>query len=147
MPGFSAEVSMPSYVLKDGSQPIGPVLETDSATVVTVTYSFSGRRVYDAFSAQSSLRLAPYPLTKGYLRNQVNESSEQLRLLAIDALSPRAAEFHATTMQSVLSAIEKNSSHVEAEYLFVFNEQTASYRLTTSPNDSPLEKTETTNLT
>ena len=137
MPRFSADATTPSHVLREGSQPIGPVVvNLDSGLIWTAIYCFSSKRTYDVFSASSPLALTPYPLVKGYLQNQVNGSREGLQLLAIDASGPLAPTLHAATMECVLDAMKNKIKHVNAEYLFVFDQEVSAYRMASMASEA-----------
>ena len=52
--------------------------------------------------ANSQQALRPYPLVKGYLRNQIDAPGDSLQLVVIDAASPCEPCLHAATIEAVL---------------------------------------------
>ena len=144
MPVFLVDATTPSHVLMDGGQRIGPaVTQLGSAPICTVIYGFSSKCAYDAFRSNSPLALTPYPLVKGYLRNQIDETSDGIKLVAIDAMGPLAPTLYAATMESVLDSMEKMLTHVNAAYLLEFDQEVSAYWLATVPegSGSPVEHT------
>ena len=88
MPLSTVAASTPNYVLIDGNLRIGPkVLPLDAGMGCSAIYGFSEKGAYDRFCANSQLALKPYPLVKGYLRNQIDALGEALKLVVIDAAS------------------------------------------------------------
>ena len=129
------DATTPSHVLMDGDQCLGPpLMPFDSGRACAAIYGFSGKAAYDTFSAASPLALTPYPLVKGYLRNQINEAGEGLKLIAIDAVGPLVPTLNAAPLQCVLDAMEEKTRHVNAGYLLVFNEEASAYRIATMPS-------------
>ena len=115
-------VPTPNYVLLDEKGPIGPKLVENSAQPLgTVIYGFSDKAPYDAFRANGLLGLKPYPLVKGYLRNQIAAQRGDERLLVVvDATGPSAERVDAVTMQSALEAQQQSAKelNVFAELTF-----------------------------
>ena len=61
----------PYYVLMEGFHRVGPkVVQLHAAVECSPVYGFSSKGSYDKFCTNSELALKPYPLVKGYLRNQ-----------------------------------------------------------------------------
>lgn len=120
----------PYYVLMDGSHRIGPtVVPLHSGIECSPIYGFSDKDAYDGFCMNSRLALAPYPLVKGYLRNQSSAPDNGLKLLVIDAAGPHAPSLHAATIEAVLEAQENRMIHVSAVYRLVFVQQAEAYRV------------------
>ena len=73
MPMSAVVADTPNYVLMDGNLRIGSkVVRLDAGIECSAIYGFSDKGPYDEFSANSQLALKPYPLVKGYLRNQID---------------------------------------------------------------------------
>ena len=129
MPMKAALRATPHYVLMDGKLPIGPsMLPPESNLECSRIYGFSDKEPYDAFCADSEMALTPYPLVKGYLRNELS-GPDGLKLVVVDAAGPRDPYLHAATMEAVLEAHEKGMAHVIAAYQLVFDEQAEAYRV------------------
>ena len=107
-------VPTPNYVLLDEKGPIGPKLVENSAQPLgTVIYGFSDKVPYDAFRANGLLGLRPYPLVKGYLRNQIAARRGDERLLVVvDATGPAADRLNTVTMESVFEAQQQSAKEV-----------------------------------
>ena len=76
----------PYYVLNDEDGRIGPkVIPLNTGVECMPIYGLSDKRPYDRFCAKSELALKPYPLVKGYLRNQIDALGDVLKLVVIDA--------------------------------------------------------------
>ena len=129
MPTFSADRSTPTYVLMKENRRIGPRLTPDSDKKCDVIYGFSNKTAYEAFRQNSDVALTPYPLVRGYLRNQVEEPRKEHKLVAIDALGPLDATLPATTMGTVLEAQEEGIDHVVAVYLLTLSAAANAYQL------------------
>lgn len=129
--GFS---NTPRYVLKDGSRPFCPsVSQTSSDDKVTVVFGFSDKPQYDAFMSHCSVALTPYPLVKGYLKNQIdadsNADSHGLKLIVLDAVGPTTAVHYAATMQDVLESFDGKQDSVAVSYRLVLDEASESFQL------------------
>jgi hypothetical protein len=132
MPLSTVATSTPNYVLIDGNLPTGPrVVRIDATTECSVMYGFSGKGPYDKFRTNSRQALKPYPLVKGYLRNQMEAPGESLKLVVIDAAGPREPYVQAATIEAVLEAQESGAAHVTSAYRLAFDEQTNAYRVDT----------------
>ena len=116
-------VPTPNYVLLDEKGPIGPKLVENSAQPLgTVIYGFSDKAPYDAFRANGLLGLRPYPLVKGYLRNQIAAQRGDERLLVVvDATGPAADRLNAVTMESVLEAQQQSAKEVNVSSELTFD--------------------------
>ena len=75
-------------------------------------YGFSDKQPYDLFCANCELPLTPYPLVKGYLKNQIAESGDAVHLVVVDAAGPQETQLNAATMNSVLEAQEQKANQV-----------------------------------
>ncbi len=117
-------VSTPFYVLMDGNQRIGPpVADADPESFI---YGFSDKGPYDQFCANCERELKPYPLVKGYLRNQIDEASA--KFIVIDADGPQQNSVHAATVKAVLEAHESQSEQVATACCLNFDDATNQYR-------------------
>lgn len=120
----------PYYVLLEGKCRIGPkVLPLHSRIECSPIYGFSDKGPYDRFCANSQLALTPYPLVKGYLRNQIEAADERLHLVVVDAVGPSQPLLHATTMEVLLEAQEKRTVHVTLTHQLTFDQQADAYRV------------------
>lgn len=119
----------PFYVLMDGSRRIGPQVAGSEAEAFT--YGFSDKGPYDKFGANCEVSLKPYPLVKGYLRNQVDAACA--KFIVIDAEGPRQSSLRAATVQAVLEAQESGSLQVATACCLIFDKATNEYRK--SPED------------
>jgi hypothetical protein len=122
--------STPNYVLIDGNVAIGPrVVPLDASTECSAIYGFSDKGPYDKFCANSQQALKPYPLVKGYLRNQIDAQGDSLKLVVIDAAGPSEPYLHAATIEAALDAQEHRAAHVTAAYRLTFDEEANVYRV------------------
>jgi hypothetical protein len=129
MPLSTVAASTPNYVLIDGNLRIGPkVLPLDAGMGCSAIYGFSDKGPYDRFCANSRLALKPYPLVKGYLRNQIDAPGDSLKLVVIDAAGPGEPYLHAATLKAVLEAQETHAAYVTAAYRLMFDEGANAYR-------------------
>lgn len=129
----------PSDVLMDGKQPIGPVLlPLDSGKACIAIYGFSSKRLYDAYCEKSEQALAPYPLVKGYLRNQLENATDTILLVVVDAVGPDESHLNAATMQSVLEAQETRSSQLAVSFRLSRDEPSHAYRVEKNSSNSVL---------
>jgi hypothetical protein len=120
----------PYYVLMDGNRRIGPhIVPLDVGIECSSIYGFSDKDPYDRYCLHSQVALTPYPLVKGYLRNQTSAPVDGLKLVVVDAAGPREPYLHAATMEAVLEAHENRMSHVTAAYRLVFDQQAEAYRV------------------
>jgi hypothetical protein len=92
-------------------------------------YGFSGKVSYDTFLTNSQLALKPYPLVKGYLRNQTGVPSDELKIVVVDAAGPRDPHLRAVTLEAVLEAQENRTTHVTAAYQLTFVQNANAYSL------------------
>jgi len=130
MPMTTVDASTPNYVLIDGALRIGPkVVPFYAGLECSAIYGFSDKRPYDKFCANSQLALKPYPLVKGYLRNQIDAPGDSLKLVVIDAAGPSEPCLHAATMEAVLEAQESRAAHVTTAYRLTFDEEANTYRV------------------
>jgi hypothetical protein len=98
----------PNYVLLDGTKRFGPdVLALESGRDCIAVYGFSDKSSYDAFCKNTTVALTPYPLMKGYLKNQIESDEDTLLIMAIDAAGPDEPIVNASTFPVVLEAREK----------------------------------------
>ncbi|WP_404308607.1 hypothetical protein [Neorhodopirellula lusitana] len=126
----------PQYVLKDGAHPTCPALvqpqdapgAAQQASQTTVLFGFSDKPEYDAFLAESSLALTPYPLVKGFLTNQIELAPDALKLIVLDAASPNQATLNAATLQTVLDAMQSRSDTVAVSHHLILEESSSAYR-------------------
>ena len=129
MPLKTVAASTPSYVLIDGNLRIGPkVVPLDAGMECSAIYGFSDKGPYDKFCAKNQQALKPYPLVKGYLRNQI-DAPNSLKLVVIDAAGPNEPYLHAATIEAVLEAQESRAAHVTAAYRLTFDEEANAYRV------------------
>lgn len=120
----------PRYVLMDKNGRIGPrVALLEEGIECSVIYGFSDKVTYDSYCLQGQQELAPYPLVKGYLSNQVDSSGSCLKLVVIDAVGPHEPYLYASTMKTVLEAIERKAVHVTADYLLKLDELIDVYKV------------------
>lgn len=130
MPLSTVAASTPNYVLIDGNLRIGPkVVPLDAGMECSAIYGFSDKRPYDKFCANSQLALKPYPLVKGYLRNQIDAPGDSLKLVVIDATGPSEPYLRAATIEAVLEAQESHATHVTAACRLTFDEEVNAYRV------------------
>jgi len=114
----------PFYVLLEGSQRIGPhVAGSESESFI---YGFSDNGLYHKFCANSELSLTPYPLVKGYLRDQVGVTC--VKFIVIDAEGPQQTSLRAATVKAVLEAQERRSPQVAAPYCLIYDKEANAYR-------------------
>lgn len=122
----------PRYVLKDGAYPTCPsVLQVSSEDHATVIFGFSDKPEYDIFLSASSLLLTPYPLVKGFLKNQIELNKDSMKLVVLDAISSRQPTLHAATFQDVVESLELNSDAVAVTHRLVKEETSSDYRIET----------------
>ena len=120
----------PYYVLMDGSCRIGPdITPLHSGIECLPIYGFSDKGFYDNFCLRTPQALTPYPLVKGYLRNQLGAPNNCLKLVVIDSAGPREPYLHAATMKAVLEAQENRTTHVTADYRLMFEQEANAYRV------------------
>jgi len=133
-------VATPYYVLKDGMTPIGPRLAISESMGCLAIFGFSSKAPYDIFCSESSASLAPYPLVKDYLRNQVgisgepSENEECLKLVILDAPGPCESSLHAATMEDVLQAQENRTTRMTPTHHLTFNAKSGKYHLEEGPD-------------
>jgi len=130
MPMTTVDASTPNYVLIDGTLRLGPkIVSSDAGLECSAIYGFSGKGPYDKFCANSQQSLKPYPLVKGYLRNQIDAPGDSLKLVVIDAASPSEPYLYAATIEAVLEAQESLAARVTAAYRLTFDEEATAYRV------------------
>jgi hypothetical protein len=123
-------MNTPSYVLLDGTRRLGPMLlPADSESESRAIYGFSDKPPYDLFCANTELALTPYPLVKGYLRNQIADSDHGIQLVVVDAAGPDDAELFAATMKSVLEAQEQKAERVPISFRLILDQASRGYRI------------------
>lgn len=123
-------VETPNDVLLDGNQRLGPeLLALHSGKMCIAIYGFSGKQSYDSFLEKSDRALTPYPLVKGYLKNQLEVAGDTLLLVVVDAVGPDESHLNAATMQSVLEAREKQSNQVAVTFQLTRDDQSQAYRV------------------
>jgi hypothetical protein len=117
-----------------GNRRIGPnIVPLDEGLECFPIYGFSGKDPYDRFCMNGQLALTPYPLVKGYLRNQASAPDDGLKLVVLDAAGPREPCLHAATMQAVLEAQENRMNRVTIVYRLVFDREAEAYRVEDVP--------------
>jgi len=122
----------PHYVLKEGSQPTCPSLsQTPSQVHPTVIYGFSDKPEYDVFLSDSPLALTPYPLVKGFLKNQIELNIGSLKLIVLDAISSTQQCLYAATFQSVLESFQLGTESVAVSHRLVLDGSSPDYRIET----------------
>ena len=130
MPMSTVVASTPNYVLIDENLRIGPkVVLLDAGIECSAIYGFSDKGPYDRFCSNSQLALKPYPLVKGYLRNQIDALGDGLKLVVIDAAGPSEPYLHAATIEAVLEAQQSCAAHVTVAYRLTFDEEANAYRV------------------
>jgi hypothetical protein len=127
-------VATPRYVLLIDNEKMGPtVLSGDPDSRCVAIYGFSDKGPYDKFRENGDLSLKPYPLVKGYLRNQLSNDngneSECLRLVVLDSSSPDERIVHAASMQAVLDSMMNQKPDVPVEYKLSLVKANGVYRL------------------
>ncbi len=130
LPMTEVVLSTPYFVLMDGSCRIGPnVLPLHSGIECSPIYGFSNKVSYDKFCLRSQQTLTPYPLVKGFLRNQLDVQNNGLKLVVVDADEVREPCLRGATMQAVLEAHEEGTSHVATGYKLMFVQVANAYRV------------------
>ena len=120
----------PCYVLLDGKQRLGPkTLPPHSSSEGMAIYGFSDKTPYDLFCANCEQALTPYPLVKGYLKNQITDSGDAVHLVVVDAAGPNEAQLNAATMNSVLEAQEQKANRVTISFRLVLDQESQAYRV------------------
>ena len=123
-------VNTPCYVLLDGKQRLGPkLLPPHSGPEGVAVYGFSDKPPYDLFCANCELALTPYPLVKGYLKNQITDSGDAVQLIVVDAAGPNEFQLNAATMNSVLEALEQKSDRVTISFRLILDKGSQAYRV------------------
>ena len=128
-------IATPYYVLMDEKAPFGPSVVGIPDIEFSVIFGFSDKAPYDNFCRASSVALTPYPLVKGYLRNQLgapghdDDHKRSVKLVVLDAPGPCEPSIHAATMQAVLEAQEKGTAQVAPTHHLVFDPEAKVYRL------------------
>ena len=123
-------VDTPCYVLLNGKQRLGPkLLPPHGGSDDVAIYGFSDKPLYDLFCANSELALTPYPLVKGYLKNQITDSRDAVHVVVVDAAGPNEAQLNATTMKSVLDSLEQQADHVTISLRLLLDQASQMYRI------------------
>ena len=118
-------IDTPYYVLMNDQRRIGPsVVQPEWLPI----YGFSDKEFYDKFCLNSELALTPYPLVKGYLREQIDVSGDGVNLVVVDATGPGTPYLRAATMAAVLVAHENRSIHLNATHRLKFDQRAHAYR-------------------
>ena len=129
-------VNTPCDVLLVDQQRLGPkLLAAPGGIPYEAIYGFSSKQSYDLFRANSDLPLIPYPLVKGYLKNQIAESADTIHLVVVDATGPQEIELNAVTMNSVLAAQERQSNQVTVSFRLRMDQEAKAYRVEKIPAD------------
>ncbi|WP_372895095.1 hypothetical protein [Stieleria sp.] len=124
------QANTPCYVLLDGKQRLAPkLIAPDSGPQCVAIYGFSDKQPYDLFIANSKLALTPYPLVKGYLKNQITESSDVIHLVVIDATGPQQSPLNAATVDCVLQAQQQNANQVSVSFRLTLDGDAKAYRV------------------
>jgi hypothetical protein len=119
---------LPRYVLLFDKQRIGPAIaEKEIAAHSVVIYGFSDEHCYGRFIARSGRRLTPFPLVKTYLRDQLSDHQNSLKLIVVDAEDAAQVTLRAVTMQAVLGAFENLLEHVNTSHLLTYTELSKAY--------------------
>lgn len=121
-------LSTPYYVLMDHNCRIGPeIIPLHSGIDCAPIYGFSDKDSYDKFCLRSQQTLTPYPLVKGFLRNQLGAPNNSLNLVVIDSPGPREPFLRAATMKAVLEAQENPTTQVASDFRLVFEPENDAY--------------------
>ena len=123
-------LNTPCDVLLDDKQRLGPKLLAQSGgTKYEAIYGFSNKKSYDLFCANSDHPLKPYPLVKGYLKNQIADSGDTVQLVVVDAAGPQETQVHAATMNCVLKAVEQKANQVAFSFRLTLDRESQAYRV------------------
>ena len=115
------------------------MLPLHSGPTYTAVFGFSDKAPYDLFCANSNLHLKPYPLTKFYLRDKLAINDETVRLIAIDASSPRDAHLSAITIESLLEALESKTELMSVAYRLSLDQKSDGYKVEKASLESGLQ--------
>lgn len=130
----SLQMATPEYVLLDGNQRVGPLLTAPhSGPAWVVIFGFSGKQAYDIFCINSHKNLTPYPLVKVFLREQIAEIVNGVKLVAIDPVSPLEAQLNASTLEEVLAAHEKKLPRVNIAYRLIMSNDLNRFEIQKAP--------------
>lgn len=122
----------PRYVLKDGAFPTCPsVVQASSDDHATVIFGFSDKPEYDVFLSSSSLMLTPYPLVKGFLKNEIELNTDSMKLVVLDAVSTGQPCLYAATFEAVLESFRLDSDSIAVSHRLVMEELSTVYRIET----------------
>ena len=120
----------PCDVLLDGNQRLGPKLMAHPGGLERkAIYGFSSKKSYDLFCGNSDQSFIPYPLVKGYLKNQIADSGDTVQLVVVDAAGPQETPVHAATMNSVLEAVEQKANQVTVSFRLRLDRKSQAYRV------------------
>ncbi len=123
-------VPTPRYVLLQQRQQLGPLLSAlPSGPRRTVIFGFSDKTFYDAFTANSQLALTPYPLVKGFLQAQCDDTNDTDKLVVIDAAGPKEPQLNAVTMQSVLATLNSPATVLALSHRLCLDQVSQVYQI------------------
>lgn len=118
----------PCYVLLDGSRRLGPkLMALHGGREYEAIYGFSSKESYDLFCAKSDQPLMPYPLVRGYLKNQIADSGDMVQLVVVDAAGPQYPQVNAATMNSALEAAEQKANQVTLSFRLTLDRESQAY--------------------
>ena len=118
----------PCDVLLDGNQRLGPKLMAHPGGLeYKAIYGFSSKKSYDLFCGNSDQSFIPYPLVKGYLKNQIADSVDTVQLVVIDAAGRQETQVNAATMNSVLEAVEQKANQVALSFRLTLDRESQAY--------------------
>ncbi|MDA1165096.1 MAG: hypothetical protein O3B13_18520 [Planctomycetota bacterium] len=135
MPLSTVSFSTPFYVLMNDKRRIGPQMTPPQAgPECSPIYGFSSKGAYERYLAnsQDTPLLTPYPLVAGFLRTQIEDAGDCLKLVVLDAIGPREPLIHASTMAAVLESQQNQTTPLRALYELGFDIETDAYRLDNS---------------
>lgn len=122
----------PHYVLREGAYPTCPsVVQASSDDHAIVIFGFSDKPEYDVYLSASSLMLTPYPLVKGYLKNEIELNLDSMKLVVLDAVSSEQPYLYAATFQAVLESFRLDSNVVAVSHRLIKEESATAYRIET----------------
>ncbi|MEW4452030.1 hypothetical protein AB1L30_05030 [Bremerella sp. JC817] len=114
----------------DEHERVGPRLEEGTShSSRQVLYGFSDSDAYERFRSHSTNDYRPYPLVKGYLREQLQSDSERIGLIVLDAVSARDEQLNAAAMDNVLQALEASDAKVGSRYRLTYDAATLAYQV------------------
>ncbi|GAA4441751.1 hypothetical protein GCM10023155_47950 [Bremerella cremea] len=126
----SESFATPKYVLMDEQKRVGPRLEEGiSHSSYRVIYGFSDSHAYERFRSHNTNDYRPYPLVKGYLREQLQSDSERIGLIVLNAVSACDEQLNAAAMDNVLQALEASEAKVSSRYRLTYDAATLAYQV------------------